>query len=227
MRELNRYKKKNHIEIQTKYFSLLLVASVVLVGLVFALGVLVGGERRAPLEECAPPDPLAALDLQSGEPAPPEIKELKLRSFHETLSVAASAVPTPASLPPEALPAPLAPGVADQNASALAQPLEHPRHEEQPVPEKVTDAEPGHYSLQVASFQDQREATEMVRKLKHAGHRSFLVAVDMPDRGGRWFRVRVGPFKSKRDAWRYKEQFEQNERLPTFVVKRRSSSRSG
>jgi cell division septation protein DedD len=61
----------------------------------------------------------------------------------------------------------------------------------------------------------------MARMLKRAGHKTFLVSVQMPERGGRWYRVRVGPFVSKRDAWDYKKEFEKRERIPAFVVKRR------
>ena len=61
MHDLSRFQKKDHIEIRTKYISLLLFGSVALVGLVFALGVLVGG-RNAPVEKCDSHDPLAALD---------------------------------------------------------------------------------------------------------------------------------------------------------------------
>lgn len=222
MHDLSRYKKREHFEIRTKYASLLLVGSVALVGLVFALGVLVGS-RRAPVETCESPDPLAALDQRSGEPAPPELKTVQTRSFHDTLAAQSSAVPTPASLLPSGVPETAAEVVPPLEAEPVVD-LERPRHHEDPIPEKVPDADPGVYMLQVASFKDQREATEMVRKLKHAGHKSFLVSVNMPDRGGMWYRVRVGPFNSKREAWSYKANFELRERLPAFVVKRRKSS---
>lgn len=221
MHDLSRYKKREHFEIRTGYASLLLVGSVALVGLVFALGVLVGS-RRAPSHSCDSPDPLAALDRSSGEPAPPELKAVQTRSFHETLAVEAPAVPTPASLLPTGAEEVEAEAPAPLEGEPTAA-LEPPRLQEDPIPEKVPDADPGVYMLQVASFQDQREATEMVHKLKRAGHRSFLVSVNMPDRGGLWYRVRVGPFGSKREAWSYKLNFEQRERLPAFIVKRRKN----
>ncbi|MBW2276950.1 MAG: SPOR domain-containing protein [Deltaproteobacteria bacterium] len=219
MQDLSRYKKKEHIEIRTRYASLLLVGSVALVGLVFALGVLVGS-RRVPVETCEPADPLAALDRSSGEPAPPELEKIRPRTFHETLAAASPTVPTPASILPSGT---LESAAATDVPLELEQPalLEQPRHHEDPVPERIPDADPGTYSLQVASFQNQSEATELVGKLKRAGHKSFLVSVNMPDRGGVWYRVRVGPFNSKRAAWTYKRDFEERERLPVFVVKRR------
>ena len=210
MHDLSRFQKKDHIEIRTKYISLLLFGSVALVGLVFALGVLVGG-RNVPVEKCDSHDPLAALDIQSGEPSPPNVGEVKFRTFHKTLNNRPTTIPTPASL--------------GQISSVIVEEptvLERPRHEESPIPEKVNDVEPGTYSLQVASFQDQREATIMVSRLKRAGHKSFLVSVSMPERGGQWYRVRVGPFQSKKNVWKYKKVFEEKEKLATFVVKKRS-----
>jgi cell division septation protein DedD len=216
MQDLSRYRKKHHIEIQTRYVSLLLIGSVTLVGLVFALGVLVGSGRRPSRDTCAPPDPLAALDTQSGEPAPPRRVAVEMRTFHERLTSLGPSVPTPASLADQ--PDPL-PGEGGDEAGAIRPVL--PRHEENPVLEKMTDAEPGVYALQVASFENQEEASEMVRRLRRAGHNSFLVSVTTAEQG-RWYRVRVGPFESKNKAWRYKQEFEEKERLPAFVVKRRS-----
>jgi cell division protein FtsN len=154
------------------------------------------------------------------------MEQAALRTFHDTLSSTRSSVPTPASLDDRG-------GLAGQDDVAGTEgtgpdgplvplALERPRHQEDPVPEQVTDNESGSYSLQVASFKDQGEATLMVNRLKKAGHKSFIVSVQMPDRGGTWFRVRVGPFQSKQSAWQYKRTFEDKERLATFVVKRRS-----
>jgi cell division septation protein DedD len=99
-----------------------------------------------------------------------------------------------------------------------------PALEEAPIPEKLLHSESGYYSLQVGSFQSFREANKMVRMLERAGHKTYLVSVTMPERGGLWYRVRVGPFLSKKDAWTYKKAFEERERIPAFVVKRRVNS---
>ena len=73
----------------------------------------------------------------------------------------------------------------------------------------------------VTVYHDQFPVIEGLRALKRAGHKSFIVSVNMPERGGVWYRVRIGPFNSKREAWTYKRDFEERERLPVFVVKRR------
>jgi cell division septation protein DedD len=224
MQDLSRYRKKDHIEIQSKYVSLLVAGSVALVGLVFALGLLVGS-RGAEKPTCPAADPLEALDVKSGEPAPPAGAQVEFKSFREKLTQPVETAVTPASLLPSAAEGGAlgaAAPVADPPAVVDEQGLARPRHAESPIPEEVRDGEPGTYSLQVDSFRDRREASQLAQKLVKAGHSAFLVSVDIPDRGGQWFRVRVGPFSSKAEALRYQRRFEEKERLATFLVKRKS-----
>jgi cell division protein FtsN len=224
MQDLSRYKKKDHIEIQAKYVSLLVVGSVTLVGLVFALGLLVGSRgSRAPA--CPSADPLEALDVKSGEPAPPQGTSGEFKTFHDTLTQPTETAVTPASLLPSAVgetEASAVSGAASPDALLDEARLARPRQVESAVPEEVRDNEPGTYSLQVDSFRDRREASVLLQKLAKAGHAAFLVSVDIPDRGGQWYRVRVGPFSSKVDVMKYKRMFEEKERMATFVVKRKN-----
>ena len=216
MQDLSRYTKKTHIEIQTKYLSFLAVISAALVGLVFALGVLIGS-RRTEASPSRQLDPLAVLDSKAGEPLPTEQPKPEL-SFHKALKVSPPSVPTPASLK-----AVDGPG-STSSAPVGPAPDLRPRMEESPIPESVGRDEPGVYSLQVGSFQEKSEANEMVRNLDKAGYAAFLVSVHMPERGGLWYRVRVGPFHSKSEVWEKKKEFEEKERIPAFVVKRRAES---
>jgi len=211
MQDLSRYEKKTHVQIETRYLPPLCAGSFALVGLIFALGVLVGSRER-PVADCPTTDPLAALDARSEESAKPKPGEVPL-SYHETLTQPNPEVPSPASLPPAA------PVALTETGGGGA--LRSPILEEPAVLEEVPAGEPGVFSLQVGSFPDQREASELARRLEQAGHRAFLVGVEMPERGGRWFRVRVGPFKDRAEAWRYQKLFEEKERIPAFVVKRR------
>jgi len=73
------------------------------------------------------------------------------------------------------------------------------------------------FQLQVASFKDQAEADRAVEDLRKRGHRAFRQAAHVPDRG-LWHRVRIGPFKSKLEAQKYKERFERTERIAPFLV---------
>jgi cell division septation protein DedD len=75
----------------------------------------------------------------------------------------------------------------------------------------------GGFQLQVASFKEQADADRAVEDLRRRGHRAFRQAAHVPDRG-LWHRVRVGPFKSKLEALKYKERFERTERIAPFLI---------
>jgi cell division septation protein DedD len=75
----------------------------------------------------------------------------------------------------------------------------------------------GGFQLQVASFKDQNDADKLVEELRHRGHRAFRQAAYVPERG-LWHRVRIGPFKSKLEAQKYKAEFERTERVSPFLV---------
>jgi DedD protein len=75
----------------------------------------------------------------------------------------------------------------------------------------------GGFQLQVASFKDQGEADRLVEELRRRGHRALRQAAYVPARG-LWHRVRIGPFKNRFEASRYKADFEKNERMTPFLV---------
>lgn len=75
----------------------------------------------------------------------------------------------------------------------------------------------GGYQLQVASFRDQGDADHLVSELLKRGHRAYRQAAYVADRG-LWHRVRIGPFKTKIAAEKYKAEFDQKERLSAFLV---------
>jgi cell division septation protein DedD len=222
MHDLGKYRKKTHVQIQARYFSFVIAGSIALVGLVFALGVLVGSRQASSATNCPVPDALALLDYQVREPVPPSQRKSPKLSFHESLLAKRNNVPTPASLMDSAEGKA---GNSSDKSSGVAEPaalpLVQPQRDETPVPELASRDEKGIYSLQVGSFQNRQEATQMVHQLERAGHEVFVVRVNMPERGGVWYRVRVGPFTSEKEAWQYKKQFEDQERIPAFVVKRK------
>jgi cell division septation protein DedD len=75
----------------------------------------------------------------------------------------------------------------------------------------------GGFQLQVASFKDQADADRLVEDLRRRGHRAFRLAANVPERGI-WHRVRIGPFKTKYEANKYKTEFERSERMTPFLV---------
>jgi cell division septation protein DedD len=75
----------------------------------------------------------------------------------------------------------------------------------------------GGFQLQVASFKDQADADRLVEDLRKRGHRAYRLAANVPERG-LWHRVRIGPFKTKFEANKYKADFERTERMTPFLV---------
>ena len=82
---------------------------------------------------------------------------------------------------------------------------------------RVTAGMNGGFQLQVASFKDQPDADRLVDDLRRRGHRAYRLAAQVPERGV-WYRVRIGPFKTKFEANKYKADFERVERVSPFVV---------
>ena len=78
----------------------------------------------------------------------------------------------------------------------------------------------GKYTLQVASYRDEDEAEAFADALRERGHEAFTMEADIEGRGI-FHRVRIGPFETGRDAEAYRRDFERNERMDTFVVRRR------
>jgi len=88
------------------------------------------------------------------------------------------------------------------------------------MPEGGTLAEPGSaggFVIQVASFKSQDDADGFVTELRKRGHKAFRQAANVPDRGI-WHRVRIGSFKTKYSAERYKKKLEKTERTIALVI---------
>jgi DedD protein len=75
----------------------------------------------------------------------------------------------------------------------------------------------GGFQLQVASFKDLGDAERFVAELQKRGHRAYRQASYVADRG-LWHRVRIGPFKTKLAAAKYKSEFDKKERMSAFLV---------
>jgi DedD protein len=88
------------------------------------------------------------------------------------------------------------------------------------IPEGVRHASTGHdgaFTLQVASYRTQEEATIFAEALRARGHSAYTARADLPGRGI-YFRVRVGPFESRVGAERYRATFEREEAMNSYVV---------
>ncbi|HMI90081.1 MAG TPA: SPOR domain-containing protein, partial [Polyangiales bacterium] len=76
----------------------------------------------------------------------------------------------------------------------------------------------GEFTLQVISYDSPEPSRAFAEGLRAKGHSAFVVAADIPDRG-RYYRVRIGPFKNRFQADAYRRKFESDEQMNTFVVR--------
>lgn len=76
----------------------------------------------------------------------------------------------------------------------------------------------GEYTLQVISHDRPEPSRAFAEGLRAKGHSAFVTAADIPDRG-RYYRVRIGPFKTRLLAEEYRRKFEDEEHMNTFVVR--------
>ncbi len=82
---------------------------------------------------------------------------------------------------------------------------------------EVAAGAPGGYQLQVSSFKTAPEAEAFASALRRRGHKAYVEPAQVKGRG-LWHRVRIGPFKHRRSAVVYRQEFEAKERLVTFIV---------
>lgn len=85
---------------------------------------------------------------------------------------------------------------------------------------EVPAGEPGEFMLQVLSYDNAEAAQKFARELRGRGHGAFVAVADVPGRGRTW-RVRIGPFATMREAEAQRRAFEDAEAMNSFVVRRR------
>ena len=209
----------------------LLAAGVVIMGLTFTLGVLVGRQWSRPAaavsadsgaRKTVPPGKRGGLSGADVEPSPQVDQKL---TFYQTLT------------------APLGRGFADasQRAEAKVQPVSEPvRAESSPPPYPYTsrgetlvekpaapeaEATPAQaaaaslWSVQVAAFKTHGQAASLHKQLKEAGFDAYIASAAAND-GQTNYRVRVGTFKSKADAQHMVERVRGERSLAAFVTPR-------
>jgi cell division septation protein DedD len=86
--------------------------------------------------------------------------------------------------------------------------------------DKGVEAEPGGpggYQIQVSSFDKKMDADAFAAVLRRRGHKAYVESANVKGKGV-WHRVRIGPFKHKRSADVYRQEFEAKERIVSFIV---------
>ncbi len=127
--------------------------------------------------------------------------------------------PSPAALEASAFPASRE---ATEDTDRLARVAKHDpliAHALSPVQaaEKAPHGHEGAYTLQVVSYESSDQAERFAKNLRTRNHKAFVTQAEVPGRG-RFFRVRIGPFDTRKDALDYQSSFERDEHMHTIVV---------
>jgi DedD protein len=128
-----------------------------------------------------------------------------------------AATPEPASEPtpaPEPVPEP-APEPTPAEVPGSAPTLEP----ERPAPTLEPEvAEEARFTLQLSSFQSRAEADSFFNQLRDAGYEPYMVEADVPERGGLWYRIRLGHYPSYDEAVAAKGAFEAAQGIIAYVT---------
>lgn len=216
-------------------------AALVILGLTFTLGLLVGRQwaRQLPpgaTAESAKKSASAARRsglAEAGIERPPELGE-KL-TFYQTLTAPLKSVsPTGSREPAHRPEAPAKPQAAPVSAPVPAPPLDEAppimverappplpsppaaapeRVQANPAPETAAQ-----WTVQVAAFKARAQAERLQKQLIAAGFETYVT--EKGGEGQAQFRVRVGSFKTREDAVRTVERLKAERSLAAFVTSR-------
>jgi len=231
MRDTHRLKEKYELTLDTRQIVTVTMAVLIVMGGVFALGVVVGKKLAAeqPVAAAAQPaDILAAVDQKTD--ALDAMGQDASLTFHEALTAPMPAAEVGAPEPPDAA---VAHASADPAPGAQAKPAEQVKPT--PVPTRTSDAgdlrqafgraqakppeaaQDGSWTLQLSASQDRGESDRFAAGLRDKGYAPFVVRADVPGRGV-WFRVRMGRFATREAAERYLADFHRETQMEAFVT---------
>jgi cell division septation protein DedD len=238
MRDLDRIKAPKPVNVDKQKISLIFATGIVVGVTIFTVGLYIG-LRRPQEAEAATADPLEALIASSAAASEdeksadePKISPSALK-YHEELGDEPDQAVTPPLVPAEEdMDAPLpvdpedspVPMPTSSNPSALGYfkvpAIPSVSAFEEPARISLPKAgQKGVFTVHVNSFSDKAEATGYVAQLRKAGYKAFLVQAHSASRGTLW-RVRIGPFFSHKEAWKFSQAFEKKEGVPTYIVQR-------
>jgi cell division protein FtsN len=80
-----------------------------------------------------------------------------------------------------------------------------PSRQNQSVPQVIAEAD-GKFTVQVASWRTRRMAEKDAERYVEQGFEAYIQPADIPEKGGTWYRVRVGSFATLGEANRFSAQ---------------------
>jgi len=232
MEDQHRWRDKFEFSLDSRQVFLLFVAVAVVIGSVFALGVVVGRRLNPAVPEQPQVDPLALLDEIDGV----QSKDDEMLTFQQALAAHAGGRHDSTPAGDAAVgPSDGTPGVADENhrgnpdRTDLAQ-TEADKRSAPPATSSssaarststkrtVSNKTEHGFTLQLSSFQDRVEAEQFMNKLREAGMKPRMIVARIAGRG-LWYRVRIGQYDSWDQAVSAKERFEHDHHMIAYVAR--------
>ena len=77
-----------------------------------------------------------------------------------------------------------------------------------------------YFAVQISSFRNKNKADELKTKLQKKGFDSFLMETELPNHGGKWFRVFLGKYSNEGLAHKDAERARQEYKLNAVVIRK-------
>ncbi len=239
MRDVGRIREKVEIVLDSRQVVSLVLASAVVLGIVFYLGVTVGKDLAA-AQPAPPADPLEQLDRQAealaekltfpealtDEPAPAgagakaEAALAAADAQAAEKAAADKAAAEKAAAEKAAADKATAEKAAADKAAAEKAAAEKLAAEKAAAEKAKATAQPatgGGFTVQVGAMPARAEADALVAKLRSQGLAPYVVEADIPGKGT-FYRVRLGKFRTRDEAKRYLDDVQRETRLTDGFV---------
>lgn len=102
-----------------------------------------------------------------------------------------------------------------------AAPEEEPSVQVAPTTSSSAPSGSEKFNIQIASYQTEAEAKQMMEKWRKRGYSAFTTTGEVPGKGT-WHRVRMGRFKTRAEAETYLDKFKKRENVTALVVSSKS-----
>ena len=240
MRDSHRLKEKYELSLDDRQIVTLTIASLVVLGGVFMLGVVVGKKLAGEPADRSSPDLLSQVDRKTAALDSLKDREDAALTFQDELTKKA---PSPIKVEPAKVVEPPkveAPKAEPPKESVAVIPPPEPAHlPESPKAEAIATrtndggglkeafgrvqraptnvVADGSWTVQLAAYQDRADADRFAAGLRDKGYAPYIVEVAIPSKGT-WFRVRMGRFATKDAASRYMDDFKRETSISAMVT---------
>jgi DedD protein len=219
MRDAERLRERLTLSLDNGQVAALLLCALLLFGGVFAVGVMVGRRLGAARPAALVAGDLAALDAAAARKsaAPPQQRHEPPEPAAAT-PVSAPVKPTPAQTPAPVRAATVA-APPSRAAMVVAPAAQEPVQVAPAGPVALTPPprDPGAYTVQVGASQDRSEIARLESRVRGAGLKPYVVEARLGAKGT-WYRVRVGSFRDKDSANRFRKDVERELRTAAAVM---------